>query len=122
MTQGSDLKINNLYEITDINMGDDQMGIRLLKDAGKYEGIVFRYGQIKFADKENNDGTYTLTFDWDLIKYNDIPKEELNKEDMSDIICDIIEELLELAINNKEGIHVGANNNRKDDSVSVNLQ
>ena len=57
-----------------------------------------------------------------LLKYNDIPEEKLNKEELSDIICKIIEELLELAVNNKEGFHVGANNNRKDNTVSVNLQ
>ena len=112
---------NKLYEIVDIK-DDNQMGIRLLEGAGKYAGIVFRYGQIKFSDKENKDGTYTLTFDWDLLKYNDIPEEKLNKEELSDIICKIIEELLELAVNNKEGFHVGANNNRKDNTVSVNLQ
>ena len=117
-----ELKINKLYKITDIEKGDDQMGIELLEDAGKFAGIIFRYGQIKFSDKENDDGTYTLTFDWDLLKYNDIPEDKLNKEEMSDLVCDIIEELLELAVNNKEGIHVGSNDNRKNNSVSVNLQ
>lgn len=114
--------MKKMYEIVNTKGDNDLMAIKLLEDAGKYSGIVFRYGQVKFADKENEDGTYTLSFDWDLLEYNDIPKEKLNKEELSDIICEIIEELLELAINNKEGFHVGTNDNRKDNSVSVNLQ
>lgn len=111
-----------LYEIVDCKGDDNQLGIKLLKDAGKYEGIVFRYGQVKFADKENEDGTYTLTFDWDLLEYNDIPKDKLNKEELSDIICEIIEELLELVVNNKEGFHVGSNDDRENNTFSANLQ
>lgn len=112
-----------LYKILEMDNNLNQLAsIELLEDAGKYAGIVYRYGQIKFANKENDDGTYTLSFDWDILKYNDIPENELNKEELADIICVIIEELLELALNKKEGFHVGTNNDREDDTISVNLQ
>ena len=111
--------MKNLYELADAN--DNSMAVKLLKDAGEFEGIVFRYGQIKMADHENEDGTYTLTFDWDLIEYNDIPKDELDKEKMSDIITTILEDLLTKAVNQLEGLNIGTEN-RKDNLIPVPLQ
>jgi len=112
---------NKLYEIVDTKTVDNQIGIQLLEEAGEFEGIVYRYGQIKMADHENEDGTYTLTFDWDLIEYNDIPKDELDKEKMSDIITTILEDLLTKAVNQSEGLNIGTEN-REDNLIPVTLQ
>jgi hypothetical protein len=35
---------------------------------GRYKGITFCFGGIRVEDRENPDGTYTLHFDYDILK------------------------------------------------------
>ena len=72
---------NDLFEIYNNS-------IRLLKDAKEFEGVVFRFGQVKIL--ENN----VLTYDWNVLDYNDIPKNEVLSEKFSDIINEVIEVLI----------------------------
>jgi hypothetical protein len=89
--------MNNLYKIIeDVNLPY----IELLDESAEFSGICFRYGQVKFNESEQ-----VLTFDWDIVKYNDIPKQELNKEKLADIIDKVIFDLILL----KEQELVGVN-------------
>lgn len=40
-------------------------GIKIL--TGKFKGITFSFGTIKVSDKENEDGTFTVSFDYVIL-------------------------------------------------------
>jgi len=58
--------MNEDYEITDSQFSykenDDLFGVRLL--TGEFAGIEYTYGTINMGDKENEDGTYSISFDY----------------------------------------------------------
>lgn len=58
--------MNEDYEITDSQFSykeeNDLFGVRLL--TGEFAGIEYTYGTINIADKENEDGTYSISFDY----------------------------------------------------------
>ena len=61
---------------------------------GKFKGIQWAYGETKFADKENDDGSINLTFDYDIMsehKLNEEEKNEFSKE-LGDTLLNILEE------------------------------
>ena len=45
---------------------DDFTCIKLLSE--KYDGIIFKYGNVGFGKDENPDGTLPMIFDYDIIK------------------------------------------------------
>ena len=49
-------------------------GIGLTSKAGKYEGVVYRYGKVSISEDKENDKA-TLHFEWDMLDSNDLPKE-----------------------------------------------
>ena len=76
--------------------GEDYTCIKLIE--GKYKGIIYKYGKVGFAPKENPDGTMPMKFDYDII-FN--PHEEnIDKQEFIDYIGDILIELLEKQITN----------------------
>ena len=75
--------------------GDDFSCIKLL--AEKYDGIIFKYGNVSFAKDENPDGTLPMIFDYDII--NNPNKKELGDEtEFVNYIGDILLELMEKQI------------------------
>lgn len=61
---------NKDYKITesqfDYRSENDLFGIELL--TGEFSGIQYTYGTINFADEENADGTYSISFDYTIRK------------------------------------------------------
>jgi len=72
--------------------GDDFTCIKLLED--KYEGVIYKYGKVKFGEKENPDGTLPMIFDYDIVK-NPNNLEVADDEDFMEYIGDILIELME---------------------------
>ena len=67
---------------------------------GDYEGIIYQYGRVSVADKENEDGTMPLSFNYQVIDSNGHVKETLDdsidfKNTIGDILVEIIEEQME---------------------------
>lgn len=66
---------------------------------GKYDGVVYKYGEVNFVlpeDEEN--GEASLQFEWDVMDSNGLPKEMLGEDFFSligDILVDILDEQLE---------------------------
>lgn len=67
-------------------------GIGLTEKAGKYQGVVYRYGEVKIQEDEEND-TASLQFDFDVLDSNGLPKEMIN-DDFFKIIGDILQNIL----------------------------
>tara|TARA_B110000444_G_C18801424_1_gene577651 strand:- start:589 stop:897 length:309 start_codon:yes stop_codon:yes gene_type:complete len=73
-------------------------GIGLTEAAGKYQGIVYRYGKVSFGKKEDKNGNLPLHFEWDVLDSNGLPKENMG-EDFFHLIGDILQDLLMEQVN-----------------------
>ena len=61
---------------------------------GKFKDIIYHYGKVSFADKENADGRLPMKFDY-VIDKNDRNVNTLDNQEFIDYIGDILIELLE---------------------------
>ena len=72
--------------------GDDFTCIKLLSE--KYNGIIFKYGNVGFGKDENPDGTLPMMFDYDIIR-NENNKDLGDESEFISHIGDILLELME---------------------------
>tara|TARA_A100001515_G_C4472359_1_gene177268 strand:+ start:216 stop:515 length:300 start_codon:yes stop_codon:yes gene_type:complete len=73
--------------------GDDLASICITNN-GKYHGVVYKYGVVSVPPEENEDGTMSLRFEYDIVDNYGVPKEEFDEEFFTligDILVDIIE-------------------------------
>ena len=77
---------------------------------GKFAGVVYKYGKVSFGE-ENDDGHLPLKFEFDILDNNLIPKEEFG-EDWSDLIGDILVDI----IDEQEGNKIESDN--REDSIN----
>ena len=76
--------------------GDDFSCIKLLE--GQYEGIIYKYNQVKFSTTENADGQIPLKFTYDIMANpND---EDIKSIDFRNYIGDILVEVMEEQLKN----------------------
>jgi len=76
--------------------GDDFSCVKLTE--GIYEGIIYKYNQVKFAPTENERGEIPLKFTYDVMANPN--KEEVDKEDFRVYIGDILVEIVEEQLQN----------------------
>ena len=101
--------MNNLYKIIeDVNLPY----IELLDESAEFSGICFRYGEVKFNESEQ-----VLTFDWEMLDSNGLPKESFT-DDFKTLIGDILVNILETHV--KEGTLVY--DDRGDNTSSIDAQ
>jgi hypothetical protein len=85
--------MNEDYEITDSKFayrdGDDLFGIRLL--AGEFAGIEYTYGIINMGNEENSDGTYSISFDYNV---REGKVDDENKEKFESVVGDVLNSVL----------------------------
>ena len=67
---------------------------------GKYDGVIYQYGRVSVAEKENEDGKMPLSFQYNVIDEVGHDKEELEKSNefkntLGDILVEILDEQLE---------------------------
>ena len=72
--------------------GEDYTCIKLTSE--KYDGIIFKYGNVGFGKDENPDGTLPMIFDYDIIR-NPNKKELGDEKEFINHIGDILLELME---------------------------
>lgn len=99
---------------------DSTVGI-CLEDTGKFDGVIYRYGQVKLGRDENPNGTRDLTFDWILLDSNGVDKEDLMTEEFADIVGSILEELIVTSLETGE-YNYDNGDNREDNSITTYLQ
>ena len=76
--------------------GDDFSCIKLLE--GQYEGIIYKYDQVKFSTTENADGQLPLKFTYDIMVNPN--KEDVESNDFRNYIGDILVECVEEQLKN----------------------
>lgn len=85
--------MNEDYEITDSQFSykeeNDLFGVRLL--TGDFAGIEYTYGTINIADKENPDGTYSISFDYNV---REGKVDDENKEKFESVVGNVLNSVL----------------------------
>ena len=76
--------------------GDDFSCIKLLE--GDYEGIIYKYNNIKFSETENEVGQIPLKFTYDIMVNPN--KKDIESNDFSNYIGDILIECVEEQLEN----------------------
>ena len=72
----------------------DDLASICITDNGKYHGVVYKYGVVSVAEKENEDGTLPFKFEYDIVDNYNIPREEFDGEFfrlIGDILVHIVE-------------------------------
>ena len=67
---------------------------------GKFAGVVYKYGKVSFAEKEDENGNLPMRFQYDIVDNNGIPREQFG-EDFFTLIGDILVEVIEEQANNE---------------------
>ncbi len=75
---------------------DDFSCIKLLE--GQYEGIIYKYNQVKFSTTENANGQIPLKFTYDIMTNPN--KEDVKSDDFRNYIGDILVECVEEQLKN----------------------
>ena len=76
--------------------GDDFSCIKLLE--GQYEGIIYKYDNVKFSSTENATGQIPLKFTYDIMVNPN--KEDVKSDDFRNYIGDILIECVEKQLKN----------------------
>ena len=76
--------------------GDDFSCIKILD--GQYEGIIYKYNQVKISQTENADGQLPLKFTYDIMANPN--KEDIKSTDFRNYIGDILVEVMEEQLKN----------------------
>ena len=107
------MEMNEDYEITDSQFSykqeNDLFGVRLL--TGEFAGIEYTYGTINMADEENEDGTYSISFDY-TVREGKVDDE--HKEKFESVVGSVLNSVL---LHSLEAAQERYNNeNRNSDS------
>lgn len=94
------MKINEDYKITETDVRyrnlDVVATIKILK--GEFKDVEFHFGSINIPDEENSDGTFTLSFDYDIIsEHTHFKGNETFESTLGEIMNNILHHSLEEA-------------------------
>ena len=76
--------------------GDDFSCIKIMD--GQYEGIIYKYNNVKISQTENADGELPLKFTYDIMANPN--KEDIKSTDFRNYIGDILIEVMEEQLKN----------------------
>ena len=65
---------------------------------GEFDGVIYKYGKVSVSEEENEDGTLSFQFQYDIIDNVGISREDFDEEFFTligDILVDIIDEQIE---------------------------
>tara|TARA_R110000823_G_scaffold950_1_gene3850 strand:+ start:642 stop:944 length:303 start_codon:yes stop_codon:yes gene_type:complete len=72
----------------------DDLASICITDNGKYHGVVYKYGVVSVAEKENEDGTLPFKFEFDIIDNYGLQKEKFD-ENFFNLIGDILVHIID---------------------------
>ena len=76
--------------------GDDFSCIKIMD--GQYEGIIYKYNNVKFSQTENEEGQIPLKFTYDIMANPN--EEDIKSDDFRNYIGDILVECVEEQLKN----------------------
>ena len=82
-----------------VSRGEDKWA-SILITKGKYTGIIYQYGKVSVAERENEEGNLPLSFDYNVVDYNNFEEDDIHsstdfKNTLGDILVEILDEQLE---------------------------
>ena len=89
----SDIKERYAY----VSKVDDKWASLCIR-GGKFDGVIYKYGKVSVSEEENEDGTLSFQFEYDIIDNVGILREDFDEEFFTligDILVDIIDEQIE---------------------------
>ena len=90
--KSSSMEIEKKYKLVQ-NKDAKWQGIGLTKEAGFYQGVVYRYGKVTPIEDKKED-RLRLEFDWQILDSNGLAKEHFN-EDFFNLIGDILYDIMD---------------------------
>ena len=90
-------KTNIKDKYTFVSKVDDKWASLCIR-GGKFDGVIYKYGKVSVSEEENEDGTLSFQFEYDIIDNVGILREEFNEDFfilIGDILVDIIDEQIE---------------------------
>tara|TARA_B100001175_G_scaffold261237_1_gene230356 strand:- start:97 stop:423 length:327 start_codon:yes stop_codon:yes gene_type:complete len=87
-----------LKKIEDLDEGakyEKDTYIGLTEEAGRYGGVIYKYGKVSIPNEDeiDSEGALPFRFEYDIIDNNDLPKEYF-KEDFFALIGDILVDII----------------------------
>ena len=96
--------IESFYDLVPNTVGDEYHV--KLKNTEKFNDVTYRYGRVQFGSTENEDGTLTFRYEYDIVT---VPKEvadqeleDSDKEELESLVGDILLHILENDLSEKE--------------------
>lgn len=92
-------------------------GFHVIELTERFQGCQFVYGEMKFADEENEDGSIQMDFDYEITNGYTVPKDQM--EDFQKYLGDTLLILIENAIADKSMVFAGGTD---DGALEVPLE
>ena len=112
--KNSSMEISKKYQYVQ-NKGAKWQGIGLTKQAGFYQGVVYRYGKVTPIEEDDK---LRLQFDWEILDSNGLGKEYFN-DDFFNLIGDILYDIMEKQLEDGSLQYVNTDD-RKNDTITLN--
>lgn len=94
--------VDRIKSVGEIEVGEAKHIVLEIVD-GKYKGCQYIYGEIKFGDKENADGTMGMSFDYEITNGFIID----DKADFINYLGDTLMMIIDEQVKNREVIYKG---------------
>ena len=108
------MEISKKYQYVQ-NKGAKSQGIGLTKEAGFYQGVVYRYGKVTPIEEDDK---LRLQFDWEILDSNGLGKEYF-KDDFFNLIGDILYDIMEKQLEDGSLQYVNTDD-RKNNAITLN--
>ena len=99
--------ISEMYTFVE-NKDNSWTGIGLTEKAGKYQGVVYRYGKVSIVENEEKTEA-SLQFEWDMLDSNGLPKEMIG-DDFFELAGKILEDIMQKQLDRNELQYVNTDN------------
>ena len=73
----------------------DQAWTAIAIRGGKFDGVIYKYGEVTIAEEENDEGNLPFRFEYDILESYGLEREEFNEEFFTligDILVDVTDE------------------------------
>ena len=108
------MEIEKKYKLVQ-NKDAKWQGIGLTKEAGFYQGVVYRYGKVTPIEEDDK---LRLKFDWEILDSNGLGKEYFN-EDFFNLIGDVLYDIMDKQLEDGSLQYVNTND-RKNNAITLN--
>ena len=90
LRKNSSMEITKKYKFVE-NKDAKWQGVGLTKEAGFYQGVVYRYGKVTPIEEDDK---LRLKFDWQILDSNGLDKKHFN-DDFFNLIGDVLYDIMD---------------------------